>query len=91
MDGHDPDVAEWLYRMMNDPDYYEKWFYKDAVEDYNNIIEHSQKLLEITPASQPFTRAKLQHTIRVAKRDLAAVQADYDEFKEFKEKTAIPK
>ena len=28
---HDPEVAEWMYRMMNDPEYYEQWRFKDTM------------------------------------------------------------
>jgi hypothetical protein len=39
MRGHDPDVAAWLYKMMNDPEYFEKFRYVDSINNYNNIID----------------------------------------------------
>jgi hypothetical protein len=34
---HNPEVAEWMYRLMNDPEYYEQWRYKDTIDNYNMI------------------------------------------------------
>jgi hypothetical protein len=30
---HDPEVAEWVYRLMNDSEYYEQWRYTDTIND----------------------------------------------------------
>jgi hypothetical protein len=34
---HNPEVQEWVYRMMNDPEYFEKWRFK---EDLSLIGTH---------------------------------------------------
>jgi hypothetical protein len=65
---HDPEVAEWVYRLMNDPVYYEQWRYKDAIDDYNSVIEHSQKLYNETHFLSNMGRAQ---------RELAETQAEY--------------
>ena len=36
---HSPEVQEWVYRMINDPEYYEKFRYIDTINDYNGVIE----------------------------------------------------
>ena len=33
------EVQEWCYRMMNDHEYFEKWRFKDTINDYNSIIK----------------------------------------------------
>ena len=42
---HSPEVQEWVYRLMNDPEYFEKWMYTDNINAYNSIIEECQKKL----------------------------------------------
>ena len=41
---HDPKVHEWYFRMMNDPDKWEKFRYTDAIYDYKNIVAELEKL-----------------------------------------------
>jgi hypothetical protein len=91
MKGHDPDVAKWLYRMMNDPDFYEQWRFLDTIDEYNNLIAESQKHYEQTPLADLFMRAKFQSVIRECKKDLAKTMAQYDRFKRFKARTTIAK
>ncbi len=49
---HDPEVAKWCYRMMNDPSEWEKFRFKDSIDNYNMIIEECQKLYDNTPADR---------------------------------------
>jgi hypothetical protein len=83
---HSPEVQEWCYRMMNDPEYFEKFRFKDTINDYNSIIEEFQKQYEQTPASDRFMRAKIISGLRQSKRDLAKTLAGYDKFKKYKAK-----
>jgi hypothetical protein len=76
---------------MNDPEYYERWFYKDAIDDYNMIIRECRKVYDETPVPNRLTRATCLSTIKRAERDLAKVQAEYDKFKRYKQRTAISK
>ena len=78
-----------VFRLMNGPEYFEKWRYKDTINDYNNLIEEFQKLYEKTPASDRFIRARIQSGMRKSKRDLVKTQAEYDKFKKYKARTAI--
>jgi hypothetical protein len=88
---HDPEAAKWVYRMMNDPAEWEKFRYKDAIDDYNMIIAECQKMYNMTPVPSRLIRARLLSTLKRAERDLARVQADYDKFKRYKARTAISK
>ena len=90
---HSPEVQEWCYRMMNDPEYFEKWRFKDTINDYNSIMEELQKLYEQTPATvtNRFIRARSLSTMKRAQKELAKTQAEYDKFKQYKMRTAISK
>lgn len=88
---HDPEVHEWCYRLMHDPEYFEQWRYIDTLYDYSTIIAEMQKLYDKTPATQQYTRARIQSEMKEANRDLAKTMAEYDRFKEFKERTRISK
>jgi hypothetical protein len=89
---HGPDVASWMYRLMNDPKYYEQWRFKEAIDDYNVIIAHCQELYDTTPATTAknlLIRATSLSTLRRAKRDLANILDDYDDFLRYKARTEI--
>jgi hypothetical protein len=88
---HSPEVQESCYRMMNDPEYFERWRYIDIINDYNSIIEECQKLYEKTPATNRFIRARSLSTMKRAQRDLAKTQAEYEMFKKYKMRTTISK
>ena len=51
---HSPEVQEWYFRLMNDPEYFEKWRYIDTINDYNNLIAEFQKLYDQTPTTNHF-------------------------------------
>jgi hypothetical protein len=76
---------------MNHPEYFEKWRFKDTINDYNSIIEEFQKSYEQTPITQRYARARILSGMKKAKRELAKTQAEYEVFKKFKARTAISK
>jgi ElaB/YqjD/DUF883 family membrane-anchored ribosome-binding protein len=86
-------TQEWVYRLMNDPEYFEKWRYTDTINDYNSIIEEFEKLYEQTPptATQQYARARILSGMKQSKRELAKTQAEYKIFKKYKTRTAISK
>jgi hypothetical protein len=88
---HSPEVQEWCYRMMNDPEYFEKWRYIDIINDYNNIIVEFQKLYDQTPTTNRTARARILNGLKQSKRDLVKTQAEYEMFKKYKTRTAISK
>ena len=88
---HRSEAEEWCFRLMNDPEYFERWRYTDTVNDYNNIIEEFQKLYDQTPVLDRFMRARIQSGMRKSKRDLAKTMAEYEMFKKYKARTAISK
>jgi hypothetical protein len=38
------EAQEWCFRLMNDPEYFEKCRYIDTINDYSNLIAEFQKL-----------------------------------------------
>ena len=76
---------------MNDPEYFEKWRFKDTINDYNMVIKEFQKLYEQTPATDRYARARIASGLKKSKRDLAKTQEEYEMFKKYKTRTAISK
>ena len=72
-------------------DGWEKFRYIDTINDYNMIIDEFQKSFEQTPVTQRYTRARILSGMKRAKRELAEIIAEYDKFKQYKERTAISK
>jgi hypothetical protein len=54
---------------MNDPEYFEKWRFKDTINDYNMIIKEFEKLYEQTPTTNHFMRSRIVSGMRKSKRD----------------------
>jgi hypothetical protein len=88
---HSTEAQEWLFRLMNDPKEFEKFRYVDTINDYNKIIEESQKLYEQIPVTKRFTRARILNGMKQSKRALVKTQAEYEMFKKYKARTAISK
>jgi len=59
---------------MNDPDYFEKWRFKDTINDYNSIIEEFQKLYEQTPTTQRYARARIQSGLKKSKMNMRCLR-----------------
>ena len=76
---------------MNDPEYFEKWRYIDTINDYSSVIEEFQKLYDKIPAIDRYARARIISGMKRSKRELAKTQAEYDNFREYKVRTAISK
>jgi hypothetical protein len=85
------EAQEWCFRLMNDPNPFEKWRYIDTINDYNSIIEGFEKLYEQTAATDRTARARILSGLKKSKRELAKTQPEYDVFKKYKIITAISK
>ena len=83
---HSPEVQEWVNRLMNDPEYFEKWRYIDTINVYNSIIEEFQKLYDQTPITDHFAHARIISGMKQSK-----TMAEYEMFKKYKTRTAISK
>jgi hypothetical protein len=88
---HSPEVQEWYYLMMNDPEYFEKFRYIDTINDYNLLIDECQKLYDNTSVENRFIRARSLSTMKRTQKEMAKTQAEYDKFKKYKTRTAISK
>jgi hypothetical protein len=88
---HSPEVQEWYYRLMNDPEYFERWRCTNTINDYSSIIEEFQKQYDSTPMTDRFACARLLNGLKQSKRELAKTQAEYEMFKKYKARTAVSK
>jgi hypothetical protein len=62
------EAQEWCFRLMNDPEYFEKWRYIDTINGYSSIIAEFQKLYEQRPAAQRYARARILSGLKKSKR-----------------------
>jgi hypothetical protein len=67
---HRSEAEEWYFRLMNDPEQFEKERYIDSINVYDSIIEEFQKLYEKTPATDRLVRDEIIDGIKQSKRDL---------------------
>ena len=85
------ELDKWRYRLMTDPDYYEKERYIDTINEYSNLIEEYQKLYEQTPVTDRYKRARIQNGLKATESSLAETRAEYEKFKKDKARTGISK
>jgi hypothetical protein len=85
------EAQEWLFRLANDPNQFEKERFIDAINEYNRLIEEYLKLYDKAPTTDRFTRARIVSGIAQSKRELAKTQAKYEVFRRYKVRTAISK
>ena len=83
------EVQEWYFRLVNDPEYFERRRYTDNINAYTSIIEEFQKLYDSTPVTDHFARARVLSGMKRSKRELAKTEAEYEIFKKYKARTAI--
>ncbi|MFL6344221.1 MAG: hypothetical protein ACJ71A_02090, partial [Nitrososphaeraceae archaeon] len=69
------EAQEWCFRLMNDPEYFEKWRYVDTINDYNNIIAEFQKLYDQTSTTNRTARARILNGLKQSKRDLVKTRS----------------
>jgi hypothetical protein len=86
---HRSEAEEWYFRLMNDPEQFEKERYIDSINVYDSIIEEFQKLYDEIPVTDRIARAKILNGIAQSKRELAKTQTEYEMFKKYKMRTAI--
>ena len=88
---HCTEAQEQYFRLMNDPEQFEKWRYMYTINDYSSLIAEFQKLYENTPTSDRFARARILSGMRKSKRDLKKTEAEYEMFKKYKTRSTISK
>jgi hypothetical protein len=82
---------KWYFRLMNDPEQYEKEAFVDHINQINFIIREFQKLYERSPVTDHLFRANVIKQIEHSKRTLSEIQAKYEIFKKYKMRNAISK
>jgi hypothetical protein len=82
-------IDDLVYHLLNDPSQFEKMRYIDSINTYNSIIEDCQKQYDKTSQTDRAVRVRCLKGIKLAQRELAKTQAEYNKFKEYKARTAI--
>ena len=85
------ETEQWYFRLLNDPNQFEKERYIDSINDYSSVIEEFQKLYDQTSVTNRFARARILSGMKKSKRELAKTEAEYEMFKKYKTRTAISK
>jgi rubrerythrin len=81
---HLSEAEEWYFRLMNDPEQFEKETFIDGIDDFNSIIKELQNLYEETPPTDDVLRAEILKQIEHSKTDLSKIQTKYEMFKKYK-------
>ena len=53
------EAQEWYFRLVNDPNEFEKMRFIDTINYYNSLIAEVRKLYEQTPVTQRYARARI--------------------------------
>jgi hypothetical protein len=77
------------YRLLKDPEFFERWLYRDSIEQIQDIIEELHKQYLQTPTLDLFKRAKIILTLGKAEKQLEKLRGEYAEFLEYKTSTGI--
>ena len=86
------EAEEWYFRLMNDPNQYEKERFIDSINEFNNVIEEFQKIYrQTTPATDDSLCARILNDIAMSRTQLKRTQAQYEMFKQYVRRTAINK
>jgi hypothetical protein len=69
------EAEQWYFRLMNDPNQFEKERHIDSIKVYNSIIEEFQKLYEKTPPADRIARVKILNGMKQSKNDLTKISS----------------
>lgn len=65
---HYSEAEQWYFRLMNDPEYFEKDRYIDSINMYSIIIEEFQKMYDKTPVANRTARTKILNGMETVQR-----------------------
>ncbi|MFL6343153.1 MAG: hypothetical protein ACJ72U_16605 [Nitrososphaeraceae archaeon] len=65
------EAEEWYFRLLNDPNQFEKKRYIDSINVYSSVIEELEKLYEQTPAENRSALARILNGMKQSKKELA--------------------
>ena len=80
----------WHFRLMNDPQQFEKEAFIDRIKEINFAIKEFRKLYEKVPVTNHLFRAKVLREIERSERT-SKIQTEYEMFKRYKMRAAISK
>jgi hypothetical protein len=87
------EAEEWCFRLMSNPEQWERWRYIDAINHYKTLIAVMENHYAHTPVTQDYakTRTRLKSELNEAKKALEKTLVEYANYKKFKARTAISK
>ena len=77
------EVQKWYFRLMNDPEQFEKEAFIDGINTMKRVINEFQKMYEGTSATDHILRVKILDGMEQSKITLSKIQADYEMFKKY--------
>ena len=77
------EAEEWHFRLMNDPQQFEKEAFIDCIKEITFAIKELRELHEKAPVTDYLFRAKVLKEIERSERILSKIQADYEMFKKY--------
>jgi hypothetical protein len=77
------EVQKWYFRLMNDPEQFEKEAFIDGINTMKRVINEFQKMYEGTSATDHILRMKILNGMEQSKITLSKIQADYEMFKKY--------
>ena len=77
------EAEEWHFRLMNDPQQFEKEAFIDRIKEITFAIKELRELHEKAPVTDYLFRAKVLKEIERSERILSKIQADYEMFKKY--------
>ena len=77
------EAQERCFRLMNDPEQFEKQAFIDGISTMDRVINEFQKMYEETSATDHILRMKILNGMEQSKITLSKIQADYEMFKKY--------
>ena len=77
------EAEEWHFRLMNDPQQFEKEAFIDRIKEINFAITEFRKLYEKAAVTDNLFRAKVLKEIECSERILSKIQIEYEMFKKY--------
>ena len=83
------EAKKWHFRLINNPEQFEKEAFVDRINEINFAIKEFQKLHEKAPITDRSFRAKVLRQIERSKNTLVKIEAEYEMFKKYKARRAL--
>jgi hypothetical protein len=83
------EAKKWHFRLINNPQQFEKEAFVDRINEIEFAIKEFQKLYDKAPVTDQLFRAKVLRQIERSKNTLAKIQTEYDMFNKYKRRLEL--